>query len=73
MKNIVICCDGTRNQFSGDQTNLIRTYKVAQRFADAGGKVCFDFKQSSLARECPVHFIGVWEMGSSVGYISSLQ
>lgn len=30
-KNIVICCDGTDNQFSGDHTNVIRTYKVAVR------------------------------------------
>lgn len=29
MKNIVICCDGTNNQFSGDHTNVIRTFKVA--------------------------------------------
>src|ERR1043165_18221 len=29
-KNIVICCDGTNNQFDGDHTNVIRTYKVAR-------------------------------------------
>jgi len=29
MKNIVVCVDGTDNQFSGDHTNVIRTYKVA--------------------------------------------
>jgi uncharacterized protein (DUF2235 family) len=28
-KNIIVCCDGTNNQFSGDHTNVIRTYKVA--------------------------------------------
>src|SRR5258706_6842839 len=33
MKNIIICCDGTNNQFSGDQTNVIRTHKVAKRTA----------------------------------------
>ena len=32
-KNIVICCDGTDNQFSGDQTNVIRTHKIARRTA----------------------------------------
>lgn len=32
-KNIVLCCDGTNNQFSGHHTNVIRTYKVAQRTA----------------------------------------
>jgi uncharacterized protein (DUF2235 family) len=30
-KNIVLCCDGTNNQFSGDHTNVIRTYKVARK------------------------------------------
>lgn len=30
-KNIVLCCDGTDNQFSGNHTNVIRTYKVAVR------------------------------------------
>lgn len=30
-KNIVVCCDGTDNQFSGNHTNVIRTYKVALR------------------------------------------
>ena len=29
MKNIIICCDGTNNQFSGYHTNVIRTFKVA--------------------------------------------
>jgi len=28
-KNIVLCCDGTDNQFSGYHTNVIRAYKVA--------------------------------------------
>jgi uncharacterized protein (DUF2235 family) len=28
-KNIVLCCDGTNNQFSSDHTNVIRAYKVA--------------------------------------------
>jgi uncharacterized protein (DUF2235 family) len=32
-KNIVICCDGTNNQFDGHHTNVIRTYKVARRSA----------------------------------------
>jgi uncharacterized protein (DUF2235 family) len=30
-KNIVICCDGTNNQFDGDHTNVIRTYRAAVR------------------------------------------
>lgn len=30
-KNIVICCDGTNNQFDGYHTNVIRTFKVARR------------------------------------------
>lgn len=30
-KNIILCCDGTDNQFSGNHTNVIRAYKVAVR------------------------------------------
>src|SRR5688572_28304788 len=30
-KNIVICCDGTDNQFDGDHTNVIRTYRVLRQ------------------------------------------
>lgn len=30
-KNLVLCCDGTNNQFDGHHTNVIRTYKVARR------------------------------------------
>lgn len=30
MKNIIVCCDGTNNQFSGCHTNVIRTYKVVE-------------------------------------------
>ena len=37
-KNIVLCCDGTDNQFSGDHTNVIRAYKVAVR---SSAQVCF--------------------------------
>ena len=31
VKNIVLCCDGTNNQFSGCHTNVIRLYKVAAK------------------------------------------
>jgi uncharacterized protein (DUF2235 family) len=178
MKRIVICCDGTNNQFAGHQTNVVRAHKVASRgsgqvtfydcgvgtmpepwrqgwfsrlasivgglafgtgfeenIADAyrflmnhyetgdkiflfgfsrgaftaravaamlhsvgllhpgmenmvryaqqywkkdfgpdsdGGKVCLDFK-TSLARDCPAHFIGVWDTVSSVGYINQFK
>jgi IMP dehydrogenase len=34
VKRIVLCCDGTNNQFSGDQTNVIRAHKVARGSAD---------------------------------------
>jgi uncharacterized protein (DUF2235 family) len=177
-KNIIICCDGTNNQFSGDQTNVIRCHKVARRTLDQltyydcgvgtmpepwregwfsrflsivgglafgngfeenianayrflmgnytpgdkiflfgfsrgaytaralaamlhsvgllhsgmesmirygqrywrkdfgpdspGGKVCNDFKRS-LAQQCPVHFVGVWDTVSSVGYINQFR
>jgi len=30
-KNLVLCCDGTNNQFDGYHTNVVRTYKVARR------------------------------------------
>lgn len=177
-KNIILCCDGTNNQFAGDHTNVIRTYKVAERspqqltFYDcgvgtmpepwaggklakrwsllkglafgsgftqniedayrflmanyeagdqvflfgfsrgaftaravagmlhsvgllhpgtenlipyaqrywrkdfgaesAGGKLCVEFK-TTLARECPVHFIGVWDTVGSVGLINQFR
>ena len=28
-KNIVLCCDGTSNQFAGDQTNVVRLFRCA--------------------------------------------
>ena len=177
-KNIILCCDGTNNQFSGDQTNVIRTHKVARRsagqvtyyqcgvgtmpepwregpisrslslvgglafgdgfeenVADAyrflmsnyetgdkvflfgfsrgaytaravaamlhsvgllhpgsenliryaesywqkdfgpkspGEEVCLDFKRT-LARDCPIHFIGVWDTVGSVGFINKFN
>jgi uncharacterized protein (DUF2235 family) len=177
-KNIILCCDGTNNQFSGDHTNVIRAYKVAERSArqvtfydsgvgtmpepwaegrlarrwsmlkglafgsgfaqnieDAyrflmasyeagdslflfgfsrgaftvralagmlhsvgllypgtenlipyaqrywrkdfgpeseGGKLCAEFK-STLARQCPVHFIGAWDTVSAVGIINQFR
>src|ERR1043166_4114395 len=30
-KNIIVCCDGTNNQFEVDRTNVIRTYQVARK------------------------------------------
>jgi uncharacterized protein (DUF2235 family) len=33
-KKIVLCCDGTNNQFSGYQTNVIRAVKVGRYSAD---------------------------------------
>jgi uncharacterized protein (DUF2235 family) len=177
-KNIVVCCDGTNNQFDGYHTNVIRSYKVARRhdgqvtyydpgvgtmpepwkttqlakrgdmikglaygngFSDnisdayrflvanyeagdlvflfgfsrgaytaralaavlhsigllypatdnllpyalrywqsdfgpnsPGGAVCSEFK-ANLGRQCPVHFIGVWDTVSSVGYINNFK
>jgi uncharacterized protein (DUF2235 family) len=177
-KNLVLCCDGTNNQFDGYHTNVIRTYKVSRRhdgqrtyydpgvgtmpepwkksqldkrfsmlgglmfgnglfdnISDAykflmlnyeptdkvylfgfsrgaytarsvaallysvgllqrdtesllpyalrywqsdfgpqspGGATCAEFK-ATLARPCPVHFIGVWDTVSSVGYINNFR
>jgi uncharacterized protein (DUF2235 family) len=177
-KNLILCCDGTNNQFDGYHTNVIRTYKVARRnpeqltyydpgvgtmpepwektklgkrlsmlsgliFGDGlfdnisdaykflvvnyepgdriflfgfsrgaytaravaallhsigllhpatecllpyalnywqsdfgpqslGGQTCAEFK-ATLARPCPVHFIGVWDTVSSVGFINNFR
>jgi uncharacterized protein (DUF2235 family) len=177
-KNIVICCDGTNNQFAGDYTNVIRTYRVSRQNAEQtafydpgvgtmpepwwtsqlgkrwamlkglafgsgflaniedayrflmeryqsgdivflfgfsrgaytaralagmlhsvgllrvgtqnliryaqrywqkdfgpespGGKLCAEFK-ATLSRECPVHFIGVWDTVGSVGFINNFR
>ena len=30
-KNIVICCDGTNNEIVGDQTNVLRLYRMLQK------------------------------------------
>lgn len=30
-KKLILCCDGTNNQFDGHHTNVLRTYKVARR------------------------------------------
>jgi uncharacterized protein (DUF2235 family) len=37
-----------------------------------GGATCAEFK-ATLARTCPVHFIGVWDTVSSVGYINNFR
>lgn len=33
-KNIIICCDGTNNQFNGAHTNVVRAYKSCLRSAE---------------------------------------
>ena len=33
-KNIVLCCDGTSNQFAGDQTNVVRLFRCAPNIPD---------------------------------------
>jgi uncharacterized protein (DUF2235 family) len=177
-KNIVICCDGTNNQFDGDHTNVLRAFKVAVRSeaqvtfydpgvgtmpepwfttrlgkrwsmikglafgsgfldnvavaycalmhtyepgdqiflfgfsrgaytaravagmltsvgllpvgtehlvryaisywrkdfgpASPGGKLCAEFK-STIARDCPVHFVGVWDTVGSVGFFNHFR
>jgi uncharacterized protein (DUF2235 family) len=38
VKNIIVCCDGTDNQFSGDHTNVIRAFKVADGLP---GQACY--------------------------------
>jgi len=177
-RNLIVCCDGTNNQFDGYHTNVVRAYKVARRhenqltyydpgvgtmpepwketkfekrlsmlkglaygdglfenISDAyrflvvnyepndkvflfgfsrgaytaravaallfsvgllhrdtdsllpyalnywqsdfgakspGGQTCAEFK-ATLARKCPVHFIGVWDTVSSVGVINNFR
>ncbi|MCY3796052.1 MAG: DUF2235 domain-containing protein, partial [Gammaproteobacteria bacterium] len=31
MKNIVICCDGTGNEFGRNNTNVVLTYMLAEK------------------------------------------
>jgi uncharacterized protein (DUF2235 family) len=38
----------------------------------AGGNLCAEFKRT-LARPCPVHFIGVWDTVGSVGFINNFR
>lgn len=37
-----------------------------------GGRLCAEFKRT-LTRECPIHFIGVWDTVSSVGIINQFR
>jgi uncharacterized protein (DUF2235 family) len=37
-----------------------------------GGRTCAEFK-ATLARRCPIHFIGVWDTVSSVGVINNFR
>ena len=37
-----------------------------------GGRVCAEFK-ATLARPCPVHFVGVWDTVGSVGFINQFK
>ena len=40
MKNIVICCDGTGNEFGRNNTNVVLTYMLAEK--DEHQVVCYD-------------------------------
>ena len=33
MKNIVICCDGTGNEYGRNNTNVVETYVLAEKDA----------------------------------------
>ena len=43
MKNIVICCDGTGNEYGRNNTNVVETYVLAEKdasqvaYSDPGG------------------------------------
>jgi uncharacterized protein (DUF2235 family) len=41
-------------------------------FTPTGAKIASDFKQT-MARECKVHFVGVWDTVGSVGWFNNFQ
>lgn len=38
MKNIIICCDGTGNEYGENNTNVVTTYELSEKHA---GQVCY--------------------------------
>ena len=57
MRNIVICCDGTGNEYGKNNTNVVETYKLAKKsatqvtFYDPGvgtGGWAYDEERNSL-------------------------
>ena len=40
MKNIVVCCDGTGNEYGHDNTNVVETYVIVPK--DAGQIAYYD-------------------------------
>ena len=34
-KSLIVCCDGTNNEFGDTNTNVVRTYAVASRHEGA--------------------------------------
>lgn len=60
-KNIVICCDGTGNEFGENNTNVVVTYQVAKR--SAGQVTFYDAGVGT----------GGWEYNESTGDISAIS
>lgn len=104
-RNLVICCDGTNNQFGPENTNVVRLVQVLERSpakqslhvpyvlrlfgavrstsaarADERSNywwLCNSFRKTfarpvsepSNDRRFPVHFLGLWDTVSSVGWV----
>ena len=61
MKNIVVCCDGTGNEYGHDNTNVVETYVIVPK--DAGQIAYYD----------PGVGTGGWEYDETTGNLRSLS
>jgi uncharacterized protein (DUF2235 family) len=59
-KNIVMCFDGTANQFGKTNTNLVRLFQVLDRTASSGQAVFYDPGVGTLARPGLFTRFGKW-------------
>ena len=60
MKNIVICCDGTGNEYGRNNTNVVETYVLAEKDA------------SQVAYYDPGVGTGGWEYDEESGSLKAL-
>lgn len=56
-KNIVICCDGTNNAIVGDQTNVLRLFRLLVR--DSQQKLFYDAGVGTKADPTALHSQGI--------------